>query len=956
MWHLEVRHREAAEDSLVRRVQRDLAWLDLADVTVVETARLYLLDGPLDRDQAARLAEDLLVDGVLQSSRLEARDALDAREDGAVTVARKPGVMDPVEESVLRAARRLEIPLTGLRSGWCYRFRGADAAALARIGEKLLANPVVDEIHPGERALRPGGPTGTYAFERVEVELPADDDALLELSRRQGLSLDLVEMQAIRAHFAELGRHPTDIELETLAQTWSEHCKHKTFSAIIDFDGERIDNLLKSTVFRATRELDRDFCVSVFVDNAGIIRFDDDHNLCIKVETHNHPSAIEPYGGAGTGLGGVIRDILGTGLGGKPVANTDVFCVGHPDAREEDLPAGTIHPARVLRGVVEGVRDYGNRMGIPTVGGAVFFDERYTGNPLVYAGTIGLIPRDRCEKVTKPGDRIVALGGATGRDGIHGATFSSRELHEESESVDGGAVQIGNAITEKRVMDVLLAARDRGLYRNVTDCGAGGFSSAIGEMGETTGARVELSEAPLKYPGLSYREIWLSEAQERMVLAVPPEHLDELLALCASEDVATCVLGEFTGNGMLEIAYRGESVAEVSMEFLHDGLPRPVRRATWSAPAPDPLDDFEPRAADAVLRELLAHPNVASKEWVIRQYDHEVQSTSCVKPLVGVHGDGPSDGAVLAPVLGSTKGFAVGSGLAPHYGDVDPYHMAMAAIDEALRNVVAVGGDPDRTAILDNFSWGNTAKPDRLGALVLASRGCHDAALALRTPFVSGKDSLNNEYATAAGTICIPHTLLVTALSIVDDVTGSVTMDLKEAGNLLYLVGLTRDELGGSLALRLHGRRGDTVPKMDTATARPTLLAVHAAIRAGHLRACHDLSEGGLAVAAAESAFSGGLGAEIDLDRVPGAESLADFPVLFSESLTRFLCEVPRERAAAFESALAGMPCAAIGTVTDGDRLVVRRGDRVLIDAELEELHRLHSGGLGRILEGADRV
>jgi phosphoribosylformylglycinamidine synthase subunit PurSL len=959
MWHVEIRHRQPSEDSLARRAERDLSWLDIEGLGVREVARLYLLDGPSNEEEARRLTESLLVDSVLQDYRLETLEQTeaDAAEAAAITIGRKPGVMDPVEESVLRGASRLGIPLRSLRSGWCYRFSGtADGALLRRIGERLLANPVVDDIAVGRRALQAGGATEAYRFERVEVELPEDDEALLALSHQQGLSLDLEEMRTIRAHFRELGRTPSDIELETLAQTWSEHCKHKTFSALIDFDGERIDNLLKSTVFKATRDLDREFCVSVFVDNAGIVRFDDDYNLCFKVETHNHPSAIEPYGGAGTGLGGVIRDILGTGLGGKPVANTDVFCVGRPDATEEELPAGSLHPARVLRGIVEGVRDYGNRMGIPTVNGAVYFDERYTGNPLVYAGTVGIIPRDRCEKVTKPGDFIVALGGRTGRDGIHGATFSSRELHEESESLDGGAVQIGNAITEKRCMDVLLVARDRGLYRNVTDCGAGGFSSAVGEMGEETGARVDLEKAPLKYPGLSYREIWLSEAQERMVLAVPPESLDELLALCAEEDVETAVLGEFTDTGRLVLQYEGHVVADVSMEFLHDGLPRPLRKATWSPPAPDPLDDFVSRPAADVLEELLAHPNIASKDWVVRQYDHEVQSTSAVKPLVGVHDDGPGDASVIAPRLGSTKGFAVGCGLTPHYGDIDPYQMAMAAIDESIRNIVCVGGDPDRTAILDNFSWGNTAKPDRLGALVLASRGCYDAAMALRTPFVSGKDSLNNEYATAQGTICIPHTLLVTALSIVDDVRRAVTMDLKEAGNQLYLIGTTRAELGASHALRVQGRRGDRVPQFDLETAPKIHAAVHAAIKSGLVRACHDPSEGGLAVAIAESAFSGGLGVDVDLSAVPSDETLNDFETLYSESLTRYLCEVPRASAAEFEAQFGGLSCARIGEVTDSGRLVLRQGaDRVVIDADLDHLHALHAQGLTRIMEGQHR-
>ncbi|MCA9322602.1 MAG: phosphoribosylformylglycinamidine synthase, partial [Planctomycetes bacterium] len=558
LWHYEIATRDGLPDPAGHEVDKELAWLGLAEAGPVRTSRLYLLGGELDRHAAEQLAAELLCDAVVQSCTLSERSQTIETAAGAVTVCRRAGVMDPVEESLRRGAARLGHELALVRTGLCHRFGGrVTAQDLGRIAESLLANPVIDEIHLASAALPVPRPAAEQDFELILVEL-GNDDELMALSREKGLSLNLEEMRIIRDHFQELGRLPTDIELETLAQTWSEHCKHKTFTASVEMDGRSYQNLLKETVFAATRELDRDWCVSVFSDNAGIIRFDDDHDLCIKVETHNHPSAIEPYGGAGTGLGGVIRDILGTGLGGKPVANLDVFCVGEPDARDEDLPAGVTHPLRILKGIVAGVRDYGNRMGIPTVAGAVLFDERYTGNPLVYAGTVGLIPHEFAHKEARPGDHIVVLGGRTGRDGIHGATFSSRELHEDSETLDGGAVQIGNAITEKRMMDVLLLARDRKLYSCLTDCGAGGFSSAVGEIAETTGARVDLGAAPLKYPGLSYREIWLSEAQERMVLTVPPRHLAELLELCASEDVETCVLGEITDTGHLEIAFHGE--------------------------------------------------------------------------------------------------------------------------------------------------------------------------------------------------------------------------------------------------------------------------------------------------------------------------------------------------------------------------------------------------------------
>src|SRR5205085_2289833 len=507
-------------------------------------------------------------------------------------------------------------------------------------------------------------------------------------------------------------------------------------------------------------------------------------------------------GGANTGLGGVIRDPLGTGLGARPICNTDVFCFAPPDTPPESLPSGVLHPMQVMQGVVAGVRDYGNRMGIPTVNGAVCFDPRYLGNPLVYCGTVGLIPVDRCKKEPQAGDLIVAVGGRTGRDGIHGATFSSVELTAESEKVSGGAVQIGNAITEKKLLDVLLQARDQLLYHAITDCGAGGFSSAVGEMGEQLGAHVDLDRAPLKYAGLSYTEIWISESQERMVLAVPPEKWDQLELLCRSEDVEAAVLGHFEATGQLRLFYQGQQVADLAMAFLHNGRPNIVRRATRQVPpsdnwlstsgAPARQEDYN----ETLLR-ILSSPNVCSKEWIIRQYDHEVQGGSVLKPLVGISDDGPGDAAVVTPVLGSWRGLAIGCGLNPHYGDLDPYAMAAAAVDEAVRNVVAVGADPARIALLDNFCWGNTNEPDVLGALVRAAEACRDVAVAYMMPFVSGKDSLHNEYRSGDHHIRSPGTLLISALGIVPDVRHSVSVDLKAPGNRLYLVGDTKDELGG---------------------------------------------------------------------------------------------------------------------------------------------------------------
>ncbi len=786
-------------------------------------------------------------------------------------------------------------------------------------------------------------------------------------------------MQAIQNYFRTLERDPTDAELETLAQTWSEHCVHKTLKASVEYTfidrrspsrdswsvardpqpeaatpspteprttdhGPRtiiIDNLIKQTVFKATMDLQKPWTISVFKDNAGVIEFDEDNAVCFKVETHNRPSAIEPYGGAATGIGGCIRDVMGTGLGAKPFANTDIFCFADPTTPVETLPNGVIHPRRSAQRVVAGVRDYGNRMGIPTVNGAVFFHDRYVGNPLVFCGTAGVMPRKFAQKgQARPGDHIIVLGGRTGRDGIHGATFSSDVVTTSHADEFSHAVQIGNAITEKKTLDVILQARDYGtnsefriqnselppgpLFTAITDCGAGGLSSAIGEMGEKTGATVNLHKVPLKYEGLSYAEIWISEAQERMVLAVPPENVQTLLDLCAAEDVEGTDIGIFDGTGKLTLYYNpatpnpgieslGSSpstespatptqntiVAQMDMSFIHDGIPKPTRKAVYTAPTiVEPhLPMPKSGAFAATLHQLLAMPSIASKHWIIRQYDHEVQGGTIIKPLVGASNDGPGDAAVVKPLLSSKKAVVLANGCQPRFGDIDPYQMALNSIDEAIRNTVCVGGNPERTAILDNFCWPKCSDPQHLGALVRACQACYDGAIAYSTPFISGKDSLSNEFITDKGErIQIPYTLLISAMSVIDDAAKCITMDAKQSGNQLLLVGLTKRELGGSHYYALHDFIGASVPTVDLNLGPATARAVAGLIDQGLVRSAHDLSEGGLAVALAEMLFAGSLGATIDLAGVPCAEDAdADDVLLFSESPSRYLLEIPPE-------------------------------------------------------------
>ncbi|HEX6292879.1 MAG TPA: phosphoribosylformylglycinamidine synthase subunit PurL [Herpetosiphonaceae bacterium] len=922
--------------------------------------RRYLLSGSLDDTTVERLATELLTDPIISTAHVFALNALeptDASATWAIDVAYRPGVTDNEGESVRIGAQRAGLSgLTAVRTLRRVYLRGELAYdAIEELAYELLANDLV------EAALisLPDDTSASAAFYNKLIEPPApqapriatvplheaDDAELMRISRDGVLALDLHEMQAIQSYFNNAGRAPTDGELETLAQTWSEHCSHKTFRARIayreteggDLDTpaipETIDGLLKTFFIAETRRIDPPWLLSAFVDNAGIVEIGGDA-VSFKVETHNHPSALEPFGGANTGVGGVVRDILG--VSGQPIANIDVLCFGPQEMPHDALPEGVLHPQRIAEGVVAGVRDYGNKLGIPTVAGAVLYDEGYTRNPLVFCGTVGLSRPEQHVTGAQPGDAVVVIGGRTGRDGIHGATFSSEELTHQTAELVGAAVQIGDPITEKRVIDVVLQARDARLYRAITDCGAGGLSSAVGEMGEKTGVRVELEDVPLKYAGLQPWEIWISEAQERMVLAVPPQNLAAFLDLCRAEDVEATVIGHFSDDRRLQVTYRGHMLVDLQMEFLHDGRPQRQMEAIWSPPAIEtpPAPDSRPAALRSALLALLAHPNIATKEPIVRTYDHLVQGRTVQGPLGGVAGDAPMDAAVLQPRHSQPTGVAIGCGVNPRYGLIDSYWMALACCDEALRNVVAVGGDPYRTSLLDNFCWGDPREPDRLGGLVRAAVGCRDVAQVWSTPFISGKDSLNNEYRDASGErVPIPPTLLISALAVVPDVARTVTSDLKESGNLVYLVGRTRNELGGSHYLLLKDRLGTTVPRVDLIQARRTFRALHAAIKAGLIRSCHDLSEGGLAVAAAEMMIGGGLGLDLDLAAMIADEDCADDAVLlFSETPSRFLVEVRSADSAAFGDLMGGVEVRLLGYISDEPVLRVEglRGDAVL--------------------------
>jgi phosphoribosylformylglycinamidine synthase len=951
VWALEVVPHDQDVDPYARALRQILCDLGTHPAGVTH-GRLYLIAGP----QSPRLrtaVHDLCVDPVIAETRGVSFPHPDDDDHWLIEILPHPGVTDAEGDSLGEALARDGFPGLRARAGHRYHLHGDVEPATVTAAARQLAHAVVESV-----AWRPAScPAGldwwSGAFmpdaspDPTVETIPLrglDAAALQDLGARKLLSLPLQDLEAVRDHYAAQDRDPTDVELETIAQTWSEHCAHRTFKATIRHrePGARelqIPGLLKSCIMAATAEVNRPWVLSAFRDNAGVIAFDRDHEISFKVETHNHPSALEPFGGANTGVGGVVRDVLG--VSAEPIANTDVLCFGPLDTPAETLPPGSLPPERVYAGVVAGIADYGNKMGIPTVNGATLFDQGYVANPLVFCGTVGLAPRGRRPTQPAAGDLIVVAGGRAGRDGIHGATFSSDVLGATHAEL-GSVVQIGDPLVEKRLADALPRARDLGLYSAITDCGAGGLSSAVGEMASELGADVELARVPLKYDGLRPWEIWLSESQERMVLAVPQASWPALQEVFAGEGVEATAIGRFTGDGRLRVRYDGAVVADLDCAFLHDGMPSRQLESVWAPRQQGEPSPCLPAGIDLgeLLERALADANVASKESIVRQYDHEVQGRTIGKPFVGPEDIGPADAAVLRPVARSWRGLAVGCGINPWYGEIDPYAMALLAIDEALRNVVAVGADPARTAILDNFCWGNPNLPDRLGGLVRAAQGCHDAAVALRLPFISGKDSLFNEYRLADGrSRPIPGTLLISAIGIVPDTRRVSSMYLKQPGNLLYLVGLTSDDLGGSLAQRLLGHQGSRAPVARLTSARRVFSAIYRANRKGLLQTCHDLSEGGLAVAAAEMAIAGGHGMEIDVRDVPVAEpDLADSTRLFAESPTRFLVEVTPADAPALERLLGRTPHARIGRVLDSPRFRVRSDGGVAIEVNVETL------------------
>lgn len=970
----------------------------------VKSSQVFSVRYALTAGQVRDFAHSCLQDPVLHDVRIDTFYQNPAFRS-YIMVAKLPGVTDDEGTSAQKTlADFLNVPLDTntqhIFSKSVYYLEEALAAdQLQTIAEKLLGNPLINHFEYGTLPDENGAALGYVPEVHITTHEHADtvdifvsDEELLALSRSMVLSLNLEEMQAIQHYYqdpaiqavrrnAGLPELPTDCEIEVLAQTWSEHCKHKEFSAIIQYEntatGERktIDSLFNTYIRGATdvvrqalEERGERWLIKVFSDNAGVVKIDDQSLFVWKVETHNSPSAIDPYGGAITGIVGNNRDPLGTGVGGaRLLFNTNVLCFGSP-FYDGELLTGQLHPKRIFEGVRKGIEDGGNKSGIPTVNGAIIFDDRYRGKPLVYCGTGGVMParytgRNSWEKVIDPGDRIIMAGGRVGKDGIHGATFSSTEIDEHSPQ---SAVQIGSPITQKLLSDFMERACLSGLIKCSTDNGAGGLSSSIGELAAiSNGAVVHLENVPLKYSGLMPWEVFVSESQERMTFVVEPEHVGELCRMAAEMEVEVTDIGNFTQNGFLDVCYHERTLAHLPLEFLHDGVPRKTLDAQWVKPdlrepdLPNDLDYHE------ILLRLMGSLNICSRENVIRQYDHEVKGKTVIKPLMGPGCLTPQDAAVMRLGFDSYEGIAISNGILPRYGDIDAYQMSAGAFDEAVRQILAVGGrlplsgSPEAASskeenlfwsVNDNFCvpdsvYDPDGNPDgklKLAKLVQMCEALYDMATYFNIPLTSGKDSMKNDFKADGQKISVPPTVLYSMVAKIPDVRRTVTADFKAAGDLVYLLGQTYNELGASEFYALFGEIGANVPIVRREAAGALYRKLMQAHAARVLESCHDCSDGGMAVAVAEATFGTGFGVDLTCD---GFEGLELPVILFSESHSRFVVSVRPEQQPAFEALFAD-DAVFLGHITATAQFVVSRSGAKVVDLPVDILINRWNNGL----------
>ncbi len=950
---------DARGDSIKKDVKEDLG-IDVGRVRVVD---VYSTNAEFSGEELERIAQGPLTDKIVQKCLIDKEFPADL----ILEIGYKPGVTDNVGATAKEAVedllgKKLSEEEKFFTSKKLLISGRLNCNEICKIGD-YLSNSIIERWLVNQPLDLPIARLTGGDVDEINLDVP--DEELAKISNSRTLALNLQEMKAIKAYFSKpkvveerkkfgLSANPTDVELESIAQTWSEHCKHKIFNAKINYEGKTIDSLLKTRIFAATNEIRQklgknDFCVSVFTDNAGVIGFDKDNNLVFKVETHNSPSAADPYGGSITGIVGVNRDPGGTGRGAKLIANTNVLCFGPPETPEENVPKGVLRPKRIFKGVEKGIEHGGNKSGIPTVNGTVVFDDCYIARPLVYCGTLGIMPKEingepSEEKRIDPGDYIVMVGGRIGKDGIHGATQSSIS---HMDTISAQHVQIGAPIVQKKMLDMLLVARDLGLYTAITDNGAGGLSSSVGEIAQlSNGFEMDILKAPLKYDGLDPWEILVSEAQERMTIAVPKDKIDIFMKLSERHGVESTVLGSFNDSGKFHVKYGERTVAYVNMDFLHDEVPQMELEAEWKRPV---FDEPELPAADdytGTLMKILADLNICSKEWVVRQYDHEVQGNTIIKPLVGSGNCGPSDAAVIKPVPLSKKGLAVSNGINPRYMKIDTYRGTACAIDEAIRQIISVGGSLDKIALLDNFCWPSPIhdekkNPDgkfKLAQLVRAAEACHNYSLSFMTPFISGKDSMSSDKTVEGKKYSIIPTILISAIGIMDDYRKAITMDVKRPDDLVYVVGKTKKELGGSVYFKINNAVGNSVPRVDVVKAKGIYESLPKAVEKELIASCHDCSDGGLAVALAESAFAGSLGMDIDLSKVPTNAARDDY-ILFSESQSRFVVTIDPKNKKEFEKLMQGTDFACIGEVTYSDNFVVKGlNGRNVIETDIRKL------------------
>lgn len=951
--------RDVAGEKVRESIENELG-IKLQEVRKID---VYNVEEELQSHELERLGKEVLSDAIIQE--YSYNDQFD-KEFWRVEIGYLPGVTDNVGKTAMDAVKDALDKKDQIYYSRVYSLKGKipDAEIITKISE-LLYNKLVEKsiIHKPSDEAKPYLPKVVLKHQ-VDVDeidiLKMNKKELIQLSDERLLALSLEEMEKIKKYLngkrtiearrrVGLINKITDAEIEAIAQTWSEHCKHKIFNSHIQYnengDSHAIDSIFDTFIKAATDRVQKPYVVSVFKDNGGIIKFNEKHDIAVKVETHNAPSALDPYGGALTGILGVNRDVIGCGLGAKPVGNMDMLCFGELDQKE--IPPGVLHPKRIYKGVIKGIEDGGNCSGIPTINGSITFEKEFTARPLVYAGTVGLMPseidgRKMHEKKIKNGYLAIMAGGRIGKDGIHGATFSSQQIEE---GIPQSVVQIGDPFTQKKLLDFVLEARDKRLYEAITDNGAGGLSSSIGEMAQFSGGcEIYLDKAPLKYPGLDPWEILVSESQERMSIAIPPENLEELEKLAKKHDVEISTVGKFTDSGKFHILHGEQTVAYLDMKFLHGGVPQMKLKAVWKRKEFNEPQIMETDLGE-IIKMLLSSPNIASKEAVVRRYDHEVQGGSVIKPIVR----GPNDAAVVRPLLDSDNGLVVGHGICPRYVQ-DGYDMAAMAFDEAVRNVLAVGGKFGYLACLDNFSWPNPLPSDqnpdaeyKLAQLVRSCLALYDFATAYGVPIISGKDSMKNDYYYRGKKYPILPTLLITMVGKIDDVKKAISAEFKNPGDSVYILGITRDELGGSEYYKLFKAIGNSNPKVREKETIPMYKAFSKATEEGVVLSAHDLSDGGMAIALVECSIGSGFGIDVELDGMP-RETENEDALLFAESAGRFVVTVKKENEEKFEKLMKGIRIAKIGRVRGDKRFIIRRNSRILINEDIEKFEEIWKG------------